>query len=75
MAAYAVHGADDCLCRPDNALLLAKAWDARPVDVPGGGGGGMRLKLVPGARHSMYEPGLIDGVVLALDEIAAAAGK
>ena len=51
-----VHGADDLLCPPSNALDLARAWpDAR-------------LTIVPNAGHFAFEPGIREAILAAFHE-------
>ena len=51
----AVQGGNDLVCPPSTAYELHKAWPE------------MRLVVAPGAGHSMYDPGLLAGVLDATD--------
>ncbi|MBL28592.1 MAG: prolyl aminopeptidase [Rhodospirillaceae bacterium] len=53
-----VQGRYDMLCPPTNAAALAKRWPAA------------ELRLVPDAGHAISEPGILDGVVKAIPELA-----
>lgn len=54
-----VHGRYDMVCPVQNAWELAQAW-------PGG-----RLEIVPDAGHSASEPGIVNALVLATNELGA----
>jgi proline iminopeptidase len=53
-----VQGRHDICCPPTSAWELKKAWPE--VD----------LRIVHDAGHSAYEPGIVDGLVRATDELA-----
>ncbi|QTH63365.1 prolyl aminopeptidase [Psychrosphaera ytuae] len=55
---YIVHGRNDVVCKPEGAFTLAEHW---PNGV---------LEMVPAAGHSSTEPGIIDGLVRASQNIA-----
>jgi len=54
-----VHGRYDVVCPVDQAHALHQAWP------------GARLVIVPDAGHSAGEPGIVDALVTATDELAA----
>jgi len=54
-----VHGRYDMVCPVQNAWELAQAW-------PSG-----RLEIVPDAGHSASEPGIVNALVLAANELGA----
>jgi len=56
-----VHGRQDLVCPPDQALALLQHW---PV----------RLQLVEGAGHSVLEPGIESGLLEAVAEMAVLLG-
>jgi pimeloyl-ACP methyl ester carboxylesterase len=56
----AVQGAADLICPPGTALDLQEAWPE------------MRLVLVQGAGHSMYDPKITNQLVKATDEFYTA---
>jgi proline iminopeptidase len=56
----AVHGQRDLLCPPAAAAALRAAWPE------------LELRLVPGAGHSMYDPGIAHELVGATDAMRAA---
>ena len=55
---YIVHGRNDVVCKPEGAFTLAEHW---PNGV---------LEMVPAEGHSSTEPGIIDGLVRASQNIA-----
>ena len=55
----AVQGGNDLICPPSTAIELHRAWPE------------MELVVVPGAGHSMYDAGLMDGVLDATDRFRA----
>lgn len=56
----AVQGQQDMVCPPGTAYALHQAWPE------------MRLRLVPNAGHSMYDPSIRHELLLATDALAAA---
>ena len=52
-----VHGRYDMICPPDNAWALHRAWP------------GSQLHITPGAGHSAAEPGNLDALVQATDDL------
>ncbi|WJW75633.1 prolyl aminopeptidase [Thiohalobacter sp. IOR34] len=54
-----VHGRYDCVCPPEQAQALARAWPAA------------RLQIVDASGHSATEPGIAAALVAATDEMAA----
>ena len=55
----AIHGGNDLICPPQTAYALHEAWPE------------MRLRVVPGAGHSMYDAGLQREVLRATDSLRA----
>lgn len=58
LPAVLVHGRYDAICKPAAACDLAAQWPA------------LRLQIVPGAGHSAFEPGIIDALVKATEQMA-----
>lgn len=58
LPAILVHGRYDAICKPAAATALAGHWPE------------LRLQIVPGAGHSAFEPGIIDALVKATDQMA-----
>ncbi|OXY81622.1 prolyl aminopeptidase [Oceanimonas doudoroffii] len=63
LPAILVHGRYDAICKPAAALALADHWPE------------LRLQIVPGAGHSAFEPGIMDGLVKATDHMAKELNK
>lgn len=55
---YIIHGRNDVVCKQEGALTLAEHW---PAGV---------LEMIPAAGHSCTEPGVVDGLVRASQEVA-----
>ncbi|WP_107851049.1 prolyl aminopeptidase [Oceanimonas marisflavi] len=58
LPAILVHGRYDAICKPAAATALAEHWPE------------LRLQIVPGAGHSAFEPGIMDALVKAIDQMA-----
>lgn len=58
LPAILVHGRYDVICKPAAATTLAASWP------------GLRLQIVPGAGHSAFEPGIMDALIKATDQMA-----
>ncbi|MDX1269774.1 MAG: prolyl aminopeptidase, partial [Oceanisphaera sp.] len=56
--AVLIHGRYDVICKPGGAVTLAEHWPE------------LMLQIVPGAGHSAFEPGIIDALVKATDQMA-----
>src|ERR1700709_1339698 len=58
-----VQGRYDFLCPPSTSHALASVWP------------GAEVRIVEGAGHSLYDPGLRDAVMKAIADIASSLGK
>ncbi|GHA14086.1 prolyl aminopeptidase [Oceanisphaera arctica] len=56
--AVLVHGRYDAICKLGGAVSLTEHWPE------------LMLQIVPGAGHSAFEPGIIDALVKATDQMA-----
>ncbi len=60
LPAYIIQGRHDVICPPFSAYGLAEKW-----------GPNAHLQLVDDAGHSAFEPGIINGLLKALDNLSA----
>lgn len=56
---YIIHGRYDAVCKMENAYALDKHW------------ANGQLQVIPAAGHSSMEPGIIDALCRASDEMAS----
>lgn len=64
LPAHIIQGRHDVICPPHTAYELARRWGPQA-----------RLKLVDNAGHSVFEAGILDELMSALDELAARTGR